>query len=166
MKKQNIATEKLTDKAFSRLVLTSVLGILVCIVCLCSTTYAWFADNAPSNGNSIKTANSCELIVTLTDSSGTAIEITENGVELESGVYTVTLSLPPNTASGYCVITAGTDTIYTDYITRHTESEPQTVTYSLIVTTAQTVKFTPRWGIYTQQVSAASNGGIILIKND
>ena len=43
MKKQN--NEKLSDKAFARLALTSILGILVCIICLCSTTYAWFTGS-------------------------------------------------------------------------------------------------------------------------
>ena len=49
MKKQN--NEKLSDKAFARLALTSILGILVCIICLCSTTYAWFTGSAQVDSN-------------------------------------------------------------------------------------------------------------------
>ena len=168
MKKLN-TTEKLTDKAFSRLVITSVLGILVCIVCLCSTTFAWFADSAPSNGNSMKTADSCGLTVTVTDAGGNVIDNIENGVELDEGVYTVTISLPPDTASGYCVITTGlesdTDIVYyTDYIARHNESEAKTLSFSLVVATTKTVTFTPRWGIYTQQSRVVKDGGAILIQ--
>ena len=100
MEQQNKPKAKLTDKAFSRLVLTSVLAIIVCIVCLCSTTYAWFTDSAPSNENEIKMAETFDLTVTVTKD-GTPLADIENGVELEAGVvYTVTLSLPAGSASG------------------------------------------------------------------
>ena len=55
MDKQNKNTDKLTDKAFSRMMLTSVLGILVCLVCLCSTTWAWFTADVSNNSNTIGT---------------------------------------------------------------------------------------------------------------
>ena len=55
MKKQN--NEKLSDKAFARLVLTSILGILVCIICLCSTTYAWFSGSVQVDSNTLKAAS-------------------------------------------------------------------------------------------------------------
>ena len=61
MEKQN--TEKLSDKAFARLALTSILGILVCIICLCSTTYAWFTGSVPNDNNKIQTADACLLSV-------------------------------------------------------------------------------------------------------
>lgn len=73
----------------------------------------------------------------------------------------MTLSLPPDTA-GYCVITAGENTYRTEYIARHTESEPKTLTFSLVVATAQTVTFTPRWGIYTQEANVRSGGAILI----
>jgi len=49
MEQQN--KEKLSDKAFARLSVTSILGILVCIICLCSTTYAWFSGSAQVDSN-------------------------------------------------------------------------------------------------------------------
>ena len=57
MEKQNNKTDKLTDKAFSRLVITSVIGILVCIACLCSTTFAWFTGATESNTNTVISGN-------------------------------------------------------------------------------------------------------------
>lgn len=161
MKKQNInKNDKLTDKAFSRLVLTSIMGILVCMICLCSTTFAWFTDSAPSEGNEIKMSDECGLTVTVMQD-GTPLDNIESGVELDSGVeYTVTLYLPSDTSSGYCLISAGGNTYYTDYILRN--SQPQTVTFKLKVETTQTVVFTPRWGIYNTYDSSVSNGELLI----
>ena len=63
MKKQN--NEKLSDKAFARLAITSILGILVCIVCLCSTTYAWFTGSVQVNSNTLKAADACLISVSV-----------------------------------------------------------------------------------------------------
>ena len=161
MEQQNNTKSKLTDKAFSRLVFTSILGIFVCIVCLCSTTYAWFSDSAPSNGNQIKMAEECTLSVYVVKD-GTALENIEDGVELEAGVeYLVMLSLPAGSSSGYCLISAGGITYYSDYIVSHTDPEPQTKSFVLKVETTQTVKFTSRWGIYAQD-SHVVDGKIII----
>ena len=63
MEKQN--NEKLSDKAFARLFLTSILGILVCIICLCSTTYAWFTGSVQVDSNKIQTADACLISVSV-----------------------------------------------------------------------------------------------------
>ena len=150
MEEQNEKEEVLTDKAFSRMLLTSVLGILFCIVCLCSTTFAWFTDSAPSAQNEINVADECLLSVTVTES-GEELENIESGVLLEAGKeYTVKLSLPSGSASGYCMIVAGDNTYYSDYIARHSETEPQTVVFTLTVGEDRTVVFKPHWGIYSK----------------
>lgn len=147
MEEQNNKPDKLTDKAFSRLLVTSILGILVCVACLCSGTWAWFTASVAGSDNEIKMADNCLLTVTVA-ASGEALENIESGVELVTGVtYTVTLSLPANTGSGYCLIKTTNDTYYTDYIARH-EGETVTVSFDLTVGETQTVTFTPRWGIY------------------
>ena len=63
MKKQN--NEKLSDEAFARLALTSILGILVCIICLCSTTYTWFSGSVQVDSNTLKAAGACLLSVSV-----------------------------------------------------------------------------------------------------
>ena len=167
MEQQNKTVDKLTDKAFSRLVITSVLGIIVCIVCLCSTTFAWFSGSAPSNGNEIRMADECLLSVTVYNSGLSVLEVgngadTEDSIELVPGVeYEVVLMLPPNTASGYCMIEANGNVYYTDYILRHSESAPQMAVFKLKAETVQTVTFTPRWGIYNRD-SDVVNGVLSL----
>lgn len=98
MEQQN--TEKLSDKAFARLILTSVFGVLLCLVLLCSTTYAWFTADVPSNNNEIKSATHCDLSVSVYKD-GVALENIASGVSLKAGNYTVTLTLPKDSASGY-----------------------------------------------------------------
>ena len=161
MEEQNKVKEMLSDKAFISLLLTSFLGIFLCIVCLCTSTFAWFSDSAPSQGNEIKIADDCLLSVTVS-LNGNALTDIEDGVQLVAGkTYKVTLSLPGNTASGYCLISAGGNTYYTDYILRHNEPVDQKVTFDLMVEETQTVKFTPRWGIYAAE-SDVENGALII----
>ncbi len=165
MEQQKKTTDKLTDKAFSRLVLTSILGILVCIVCLCSSTYAWFTESHESPKNEIKTAGECLISVTVlhngTAQDTTPIENIEDGVELAAGDYLVTLTLPSGSASGYYLVEASGATYYTDYIARHEEAEPKTVSFIMTVEGTQTVKFTSCWGIYAQESDVVE--GILLI---
>lgn len=190
--------EKITDKAFSSVLITSILGILVCIVCLCSTTFAWFSDNITSQQNLMLASGEGAISLTVekdavsnisenlsddaesAETTGTAdstestesIESNESNapstiildniseettVMLDAGTYKVTLSLPGNTPSGYFVISAGANTYYTDYILRHENSTPQTVTFMLTVNSAQELKFTPRWGVYTQDSSVVNS---------
>ena len=63
MEQQN--NKKLSDKAFARLALTSILGILICIICLCSTTYAWFTGSVQVDSNTLKAADACLLSVSV-----------------------------------------------------------------------------------------------------
>ena len=101
MNKQNENTERLTDKAFLRLVLSSIFGLLMCLFCLCSTTWAWFSDNAPSRHNEIKTAEKCLVSVSVSkeETIGTANINTPFEKNLASGEYTVTMTLPKDSAS-------------------------------------------------------------------
>lgn len=57
--------EKLSDKAFARLALTSILGILVCIICLCPTTYAWFTGSVQGDNHQIQAADARLLSVSV-----------------------------------------------------------------------------------------------------
>lgn len=153
-------TKKLTDEAFTRLMVVAILGILLCIICLCSTTYAWLSAAVPSSGNEVKAAE-CRLTVTVSRE-GVPLEGITEGVLLEPGVvYDVVLSLPPDNASGYCLITAGETVYYTEYIARHYEAEPQSVAFTMTVETEQTVIFTPRWGIYAEAGDVI--GGVLVL---
>ena len=146
--------DKLTDKAFTQSIAVSVISILVCVVALCSSTWAWFTASVAGEDNQIKMADACLLSVTVT-SSGEALENIESGVALTAGEsYTLTISLPANSASGYCLIQTQERDYHTEYIARH-EGETQTRTFTVTVDETQTVAFIARWGIYASECDVA-----------
>ena len=63
IEKMNKAEDKITDKAFSRAVITSVFGIIVCLIMLGSATWAWFAKETTSASNAINTGNFTAQVV-------------------------------------------------------------------------------------------------------
>ena len=171
--------DKLTDKTFIRLIVTSILAITICIVCLCSSTWAWFNTSVSGSGNEIKSAGECLLEIKITvpdpgdttkniplaDDNGNAITNFEEGVNIVPGkIYTVTLTLPAGaTSSGYCLISTGGVDYCSEYIYR--ESAPNTVVFNLTVEQQQKVTFTPRWGIFLKDPDV-KNGETINIKAD
>ena len=104
--------EKITEKAFSQSLIISVVSILLCIVALCSMTYAWFTAETTSSSNTLK-SGSFDITVNIAKTNGgvsTASEtvIFENGKcnLTEAGTYTVTLTTTDTTkVKGYCVVT-------------------------------------------------------------
>ena len=67
-------------KATKRALLTSVMALVMCVVMLLGTTFAWFTDTATANVNTIKSGN---LHVEIQNRAGTAIDklewVKENG---------------------------------------------------------------------------------------
>ena len=160
MEEQKKTTEKLSDKAFSRLLWTSVLAILLCIVCLCSSTFAWFIKSVPSVGNAIKTGT-CSLTVTLYKD-GVEEALTDGAVLLEKdATYTVTLTLPAESASGYALITAGGVKYYTEHLLGNAPAE-QTLSFTLTVEETQSVTLESRWGIYSGVPAVEASGALHL----
>lgn len=158
MEQQN--KEKISDKAFARLILTSVLGILVCIVCLSASTYAWFTDGEIGASNKIQSASEClfsALVYTNDTDELVATVDTQNPITLKiKGDYTVTLTLPSGSASGYLVVRVGSQEYYSDYLQRN-DSTNQTLTFTLKADTETSVTLFARWGIYSDE-SDVQNG--------
>ena len=102
------------------------------------------------DNNTFKAADACLLSVSVyKDGAEKAIIDTENATTLEcEGTYTVTLTLPKESASGYLVLTVDGQEYYSDYLQRNDNTD-QTLTFTLNVKAAKTVTFTARWGIYS-----------------
>ena len=106
--------EKITEKAFSQSLLISVLSILLCIVALCSITYAWFTGSTSSGNNTLVSGSfDVEIDIVKLNDDGTEVTGDADAVVLENGIYTLTpgeykVTLTPTddaTVKGYCVIT-------------------------------------------------------------
>ena len=144
--------EKLTDKAFSRLMLTSILGILVCIVCLCSCTWAWYNTNVSANENKLGSGRFA-LDISITDSIGAPIDTYKqtNGtlcLITEPGIYTATLKMTEDSTveKGFCVIKVAGVEYSTASIKRIAET-PFTFTIDATAAThGVSITFTDAWG--------------------
>lgn len=158
MEQQNM--KKLSDKALIRLIITSVLGILLCIVFLCSTSYAWFTESVEGKNNSIKTAGECLLTATVSQGGEEIIKITadESGKTINdmNGEYSVSLTLPRESSSGYLIISVDGENYYSEYLKRN-ETQDQSLNFTITVNTPKSIKFTTHWGIYAEDCHV-SNG--------
>ena len=150
--------EKITDKLFMRNALVSVLSILLCIVSLCSITYAWFTTESSSQGNTLA-AGSFKVAISAVDGDGDAV--TPDSVV--GGKYTYTLgegsyvvSLVPDassTSKGHCIVKIGDETLNTaaivgeNVINAAPEDVTATFTFTVVIPETTTVSVESRWGV-------------------
>ncbi len=157
--KMNENTEKLTEKAFLRLIVTSIIGIVLCLGCLCSTTWAWFADGIKENSSTLIPAQnelSIEIVKDTGDGSTENVNVeeltSENGVALAGGTYVVTLSRPAGSSSGYFVLKYKDVSYYSEGVIRISDNDVDTsATYVFVVPEGNDarVRLEVRWGLYS-----------------
>lgn len=166
MEQQEIKSDKLTDKAFSRLMLTSVLGILLCIACLCSATWAWFSTDVSSDQNTLSAGN-FDLVVSvqeLDSAPPVSVDGSADGAyfcSLNGGRYSVSISISQDTTvtKGYCIITVNGVPYKTAPLVA---GETDTISFTLDVSDAQIgVFFDPSWGLPAHY--DVENGGTLVI---
>lgn len=165
----DLQDEKITEKAFSKNIIVSIAGILLSIVMLCSTTYAWFTTGISSGDNKVE-AGHFSLDVTVVNSEvGNAIDPDASGVyTLSAGTYAITLEPTANsTVKGYCLITVNSAEYRTDVIVNertandeYGENSPFVFYITVAETTA--LKLESRWGI---PANADVSAGGTLIAN-
>ena len=149
--------EKITEKAFSKNIIVSIAGILLSIVMLCSTTYAWFTVGISSGDNKVE-AGHFSLDVTVApvvnDVAGNAIDPDASGVyTLSVGTYVITLEPTAKTnVKGYCLINVNGAEYRTEVIVNertangeYRENSPFVFNITVEETTALTLE--SRWGI-------------------
>lgn len=164
MKKQN--NENAARKAFARLAITSVFSVLICIICISSGTYAWFTGNARGENNIIRAADACMIFADVEKvgegGSATVVDM-QNNVTIDGmlGEYTVTMTLPKESSSGYLIIAAGGEKYYSQYIRANYESD-QTLSFTIRVLSEQSVTFAARWGIYSGECDVGNSEVLVL----
>jgi hypothetical protein len=166
--------EKMSDRAFSQGLLISVISILLCIVALCSVTYAWFSEETSSTENKLTSASfALEITVeTVGQSEESSVGVVKGDDGklycelLTAGTYKITLRMDPNsTASkGYCDIKVKAggsmgekDVIYkvenqeTSEVQGLTESirndQTSSFTFTITVEEGRMIEFIPKWGL-------------------
>lgn len=125
----------------------SIIGIILCSICLCGVSWAWFTASTSTGTTAIR-SSSYKLLYQV-DEGADATEFTEVKTVTvpKSGSCKITLSAAGTTgATGYCSIKIGDETYYTEPI-----SVQDTVAFSFGITaTAGTeIILTPKWGTYS-----------------
>ena len=154
--------EKITEKAFSQSLLISVLSILLCIVALCSITYAWFTGET-SSGNNTLVSGSFDVDITVTlvgDGTTSNIDAVSNNegkytYTLQPGTYEISLVLTKtSTVKGHCVVTIGNTAAHhtaaiigTNIANVENEEITDPFKFKITLTEATTLVLEPRWGV-------------------
>ena len=142
----NPGNEKVTEKIFLRAMISSVLGIILCTVCLAGMTWAWFSDSVMSRSNTITSANfSVEVTVNkVTDN--TEIPLTNGKYELGSNEkYKVTLKATGSASTVYCKVNIN-EVIYTVQLNPNSNNAPFIFEFEIDCSAkSATVTFTPTW---------------------
>ena len=161
----DISDEKITDKVFSRSLLVSVVSIMLCILSLCSVTYAWFTVEEASAQNTISSGSFDVDAYVSRVVDGVVMQRVPVSpdpdrmgrllCELEAGEYVFELELTDGaTVKGHCAVTINMDDVRkTDAIigdsTANAEGFEITdpFVFRLVLTEPTTVLLEPRWGV-------------------
>lgn len=128
-----------------KMLMPSLLGLTLCIICLTGTTWSWFRDNAIASMQSIKAANY-----------SIAVDI-EDGEKLEDGTYSlsqmtkgkgyrVTVKANGSATTGYFRI-SGPDGFLPLYSTQIAPGE--VITFTFYPSTTGEYYFESAWGTYS-----------------
>ena len=145
---------KSTDENILRLLVPSLLGILLCMICLAGTTWAWFTASVQTQPQTIEAAN-YDIAVSITNESG---DFVSHGQPLKTGKsykVTLTASGTADKFGGYCIVGCGDVMLYTaQLLPGHTLSftltPPETAAYT----------FTAVWGSHSGETDI-KNGSTI-----
>lgn len=123
----------------------SIAGMCLCVLCLCSTTFAWFTATKSQNIGAITTATYDITVVAECD--GSTLDVPKNSencynITLAPNTeYVITLSATGTAQKGFCTVFDGTALWHTDYIL-----SGDSITFNVRKNTAQSVTICPKWG--------------------
>lgn len=138
--------DDLADKTFMQSITVSILGMVLCMVALCSMTWAWFSADISSNSNSIKSAT-CNLTILIGD-----VAISDDTFTfVKEKEYTVKMIAEGTANSAYCILKSDGNSYYTVQIPMSADEEqravlPNYIIFNLKFSNDTTVEFTKRWG--------------------
>lgn len=156
--------EKISDKTFSRTIISSLLGIFICGICLAGLTWAWFSSSISSTANNITSA---DFSVQITYKNENDVEINpfnENGT-FKTGTYRITLTASGSASTGYCKVELN-DNIYHTVQLFNNENGNNTITFTVGANNNDQLTITHQWGTYAVQggeklIGSVSEGTVI-----
>ncbi len=166
---QSLEQTKSDNKDIISLLLPSLLGIILCMFFVVSSTYAYFVASIPPSQHKIEAANFDVLVeVSVTDSSsGDNLILTPeaDGTYYIEGnkTYNVIVTAQGSASTGYCIMLAQIDgnTASNKY---YTNQIAQDTSLTFLLESDQDIhcSFVPSWGTYSGTYDI-SNGDIFQI---
>lgn len=154
---------KVSDKEFTRIMISSVFGIMLCVICLAGLTWAWFSGSVSSAANNITAASfNIQIDVNVKGTETPVPRTVENGIysfSLENNkVYDVKITADGTATTGYCGVTLGENSYHTIQIFNISDESrsgsllstdrPQEITFTVNATDSTLLKIVPQWGSY------------------
>lgn len=142
--------EKVSDISFSRIILSSVLGISLCIICLAGLTWAWFTSSVISTSSNITAAEFTVETAFKMDNATLNPPFVDGKYVLDSGTYTVTVTAGGTASTGYCKVEFNGLEYYTVQLFKTPgENKPRSITFTLYANQGDRLVITPQWGIFS-----------------
>ena len=155
---------KVSDKEFTRIMISSVLGIMLCVICLAGLTWAWFSGSVSSAANNITAASfNIQIDVNVKGTETPVPRTVENGIysfSLENNkVYDVKITADGTATTGYCEVRLGENVYHTIQIFNISDESnsgsilstdrPQEINFTVNATESTLLlKIVPQWGSY------------------
>lgn len=138
----NSKEEKITDKAFKQSITISIIGILLCMVALCSVTWAWFSTEISSSSSDIKSAY-CDVTVSVMNEGSKLDPIDGKYSFAKDKAYKIHITATGSAETAYCILKIDGELYYTAQIPTHTAMN-FTLQFDAEVTDVEIIT---RWGI-------------------
>ena len=154
---------KVSDKEFTRIMISSVFGIMLCVMCLAGLTWAWFSGSVSSAANNITAASfNIQIDVNVKGTETPVPRTVENGIysfSLENNkVYDVKITADGTATTGYCEVRLGENVYHTIQIFNISDESrsgsllstdmPQEINFTVNATASTFLKIVPQWGSY------------------
>ena len=135
------------DKIFVRNIAISIFAMLICVVFLCASSWAWFETNTVNAANTVQAGN-FDLEINITDSAESPVDLTSsdsvyilNAVGGEVYTVVVRASDDSTVSGGYCALLIDGTYYRTDYFT-----VGESFSFTLSSSSSVAITFTPVWG--------------------
>ena len=154
---------KVSDKEFTRIMISSVLGIMLCVICLAGLTWAWFSGSVSSAANNITAASfNIQIDVNVKGTETPVPRTVENGIysfSLENNkAYDVKIKADGTATTGYCEVRLGENVYHTIQIFNISDESnsgsilstdrPQEINFTVNATDSTLLQIVPQWGSY------------------
>ncbi len=136
----------------------SMLAICICAICLCGASWAWFTASTSTGTTQIQSSSYKLLYQVGEDATPTELAEAGTAYTLTSDTTVITLKAAGTAgATGYCSITVGSETYYTEQISVNGTSE---FTFTVNAAAGTNIILTPKWGTYSHTATIQDNGEI------